>query len=88
MLVRANGSILLFLCYGLLSVFWSDFPDVAFKRWIRALGDISMAFVILSDSAPGNALATFLQRTGLLLLPPSILFDVCGPCMGVPITSD
>lgn len=75
-LLRANGPILLFAGYCLLSIFWSDFPDVAFKRWIRYLGDLSMVLVVVTDAVPATALATLLQRTSLILLPPSILLDV------------
>src|SRR5438093_7764446 len=31
-LVRVNGPILIFLLYGAISIFWSDYPFVAFKR--------------------------------------------------------
>src|SRR5258708_1111483 len=41
-LLRANLPIVLFFLYCGASIFWSDFADVAFKRWIRALGDIIM----------------------------------------------
>ncbi|HXC62110.1 MAG TPA: hypothetical protein VNV63_05510, partial [Nitrospiria bacterium] len=46
-LLRANAPILLFLGYCTASILWSDFPDVAFKRLIRAIGDFSMILVIL-----------------------------------------
>ena len=37
-LLRANGPILLFLLYCGASTLWSDYPDVALRRWIKALG--------------------------------------------------
>src|SRR5580765_7019156 len=36
--LRANGPIVLFFSYCAISTLWSDYPDVAFKRWIKALG--------------------------------------------------
>ena len=37
-LLRKNGPILLFFAFCAVSILWSDFPFVAFKRWIKALG--------------------------------------------------
>src|SRR5438046_3019389 len=36
---RANGPLLIFFFYCALSVLWSDYPFVAFKRWIKFGGD-------------------------------------------------
>jgi O-antigen ligase len=75
-LLRANGPILLFLFYCGLSVLWSDLPDVAFKRWIRVVGDIAMVLVVLTDPRPGAAVKGLLTRTGFVILPASILVDI------------
>jgi O-antigen ligase len=75
-LLRANVPILLFLLYCGLSVTWSDFPEVALKRWIRVVGDISMVLVVLTDPKPVAAVESFLSRTGFAIIPLSILFDL------------
>jgi O-antigen ligase len=75
-LLRANGPILLFLFYCGLSILWSDFPDVAFKRWIRVVGDIAMVLVVLTDPSPSAAIKGLLARTGFVIVPLSILFDI------------
>jgi exopolysaccharide production protein ExoQ len=75
-LLRTNGPILLFLLYCGLSVFWSDLPDVAFKRWIRVVGDIAMVLVVLTDSSPSAAVKGLLARTGFVIIPSSILSDI------------
>jgi len=75
-LLRANGPILLFLFYCGVSIAWSDFPDVAFKRWIRAIGDIVMVLVVLTDPDPAAALNRFLARTGFVVVPLSLLLDL------------
>lgn len=72
-LLQMNGPILLFFCYCAVSTIWSDFPDVAFKRWIKALGDLVMVVVILTDPARSSAIKRFLTRTGFLLVPLSVL---------------
>lgn len=75
-LLRVNAPILVFLLYCGLSVLWSDFPDAAFKRWIRAVGDIAMVMVVLTDRSPSAAVKNFLARVGFLIVPLSILLDI------------
>src|ERR1700737_2533529 len=41
-LLRSNSAVLLYFFYCGISSVWSDFPDVAFKRWIRGSGDLVM----------------------------------------------
>lgn len=82
-LVRANLPVLLFLLYCGVSIFWSDFPDVAFKRWIRAVGDITMVMVVLTDSSPPAAVRAFLSRTAFLIIPLSVLADVGRGALGL-----
>jgi O-antigen ligase len=36
--VKKEKFLTFFLIWALLSLFWSDFPDVSFKRWIRIFG--------------------------------------------------
>src|SRR5258707_2543399 len=72
-LLRANGPILLFFFYCATSIFWSDYPDVAFKRWIKALGDLVMVLIVLTDLDPSAAVKRFLTRASFLLVPVSVL---------------
>lgn len=69
-----NGWIVFFLCYCLVAVVWSDFPFVAFKRWIKVLGHPIMALIILTEPDWKQALATVMKRSAYVLLPVSILF--------------
>jgi exopolysaccharide production protein ExoQ len=72
-LLRSSWPIVVFLCYCGLSVLWSDFPDVALKRWMKALGDIVMVLVVASESDPRAALKRLLARTSFVLIPLSVL---------------
>jgi exopolysaccharide production protein ExoQ len=72
-LLWKNGPLLLFFFYAAVSVLWSDFPDVAFKRWIKAVGDIVMIAIVLTDLNPSAAFKRFLARTGFILVPVSVL---------------
>lgn len=81
-ILRANGPILLFFFYCAVSVVWSEYPDVAFKRWFKALGDIVMVLIVLTDNDRLAAIRRVLTRVGLVLLPLSILFIKYYPALG------
>jgi exopolysaccharide production protein ExoQ len=72
-LVANNAALVLLLFFGLLSVTWSDFPDVALKRWIRDLGLYLIALVTLSDSRPLAAINTVIRRVCYILIPLSVV---------------
>src|SRR5262249_8818754 len=73
-LLRGNTAVVGFFLYCLVSLVWSDYPDVAFKRWIKAMGDFIMILIVLTDRNPGAAVKRVLVRTGFLLIPLSLLF--------------
>src|SRR5262249_48265328 len=81
-LLRGNKLILVFFVYCALSALWSDFPFVALKRWTKALGNIVMVFVVLTDPNQPVAIKRFLARTGFLLIPVSVLLIKYFPDMG------
>jgi len=65
-----------------MSVVWSDFPDVAIKRWIKATGDVVMALVVLTDPQPTAALRRLFSRLSFVLLPTSVLLIKYYPYLG------
>ncbi|HVT93848.1 MAG TPA: O-antigen ligase family protein [Bryobacteraceae bacterium] len=71
-LVR-NLSLTAFLGFALLSVLWSDYPFVAFKRWFRDLGNYLVMLVAVSDPNPLEAVRAILRRLCYLLIPLCIL---------------
>jgi exopolysaccharide production protein ExoQ len=80
--LQANWPILIYCAFCLVSVTWSDFPDVAFKRWIKALGDLVMVLIIITDDEPKRALERVLSRVGFILLPMSVLLIKYFPNLG------
>jgi O-antigen ligase len=74
--------ILAYFLYCLISVAWSFHPDVAFKRWIKAIGDPAMCLVILTDPQPIEALKRLISRVGFILLPTSLLLIKYYPFLG------
>ncbi len=81
-LLQRNGWIVALLCYGALSTLWSDYPDVTFKRWIKALGDFVMVAIVLTDADRKSAIKQFLSRVGFLLIPISVMFIKYYPNLG------
>ena len=71
--LNQNLALMALVSYALLSVCWSDFPFVAFKRWFKDLGNYLIILVVLSDPQPVEALRTTFRRVCYLLVPLSIL---------------
>jgi exopolysaccharide production protein ExoQ len=70
---RRNFALVAFFAFALVSVLWSDFPFIAFKRWFRDLGGYLMVLVVISDPRPLEAVRMVLRKVGYLLVPLSIL---------------
>lgn len=81
-LLRGNGPLLLFFLYCAASILWSDFPGVAFKRWIKFIGDFGMVLIVLTDPDPPAAIKRFFARTAFLLVPLSVLLIKYYPDLG------
>jgi O-antigen ligase len=86
-ILRKNALVLVFFAFCLASVFWSDFSFVAFKRWTKAIGDLEMVLIILTEMNPLAALKRLLTRLGFLIFPFSILFDKYYPQIGRTLTN-
>jgi len=71
------------LLFALVSVLWSDFPFIAFKRWFRDLGHYLAILIALSDPLPLEAVRTLLRRLSYLLIPLSILLIKYYPLQGM-----
>lgn len=72
--LTSNLPILIYFFYCLVSVAWAYYPGIAFKRWIKAIGDLAMVLIIVTDGHPVAALRRLISWLGFLLLPISVLF--------------
>ena len=81
-IVRNNVWLILFFAYCGISIIWSDFSFVAFKRWTKGLGDPLVILVILTEPQPIKALEIVIRRCAYLLLPISVLFIKYYPHLG------
>ena len=86
-LLARNKIVLLFFLFCAVSILWSDFPFVAFKRWTKALGDLAMVLIILTEPNPMGVLKRLITRLGFILFPLSILFIKYYPNLGRRLTN-
>jgi len=87
-LFSANKLLFFYLLYCLVSLAWSDEPFVAFKRWVKDLGNPVMAMVILTEPDPLKSLCAALRRLSFLAFPLSVLFIRYFPDLGRAYHSD
>jgi exopolysaccharide production protein ExoQ len=81
-IVGNNQWLTIFLLYCLISIIWSDFPFVAFKRWIKILGHPIMALIVLTEPNPKEAVIRLMKRCAYVVVPVSILFIKYYPELG------
>ena len=81
-IVRNNGWLIAFLLYCFISIAWSDFPFMAFKRWIKILGHPIMALIVLTEPDPEEAVKRLIKRCAYVVVPVSILFIKYYPELG------
>src|SRR6266571_2176044 len=72
-IVKRNAWLFLYFVYLGISVLWSDYSFVAFKRWIKDFGNVVIVLVILAENDPVEATKIVLARCAYLLIPASLL---------------
>jgi exopolysaccharide production protein ExoQ len=80
--VSNNGWIIAFFLYCFISIAWSDFPFIAFKRWIKIFGHPIMALIVLTEPDPKEALIRLMKRCAYVVVPVSILWIRYYPKLG------
>ena len=80
--VQNNQWLTIFFIYCFLAIFWSDFPLVSFKRWIKIIGHPVMVLVIFSELDPIETVVRLLKRVAYVVLPVSILWIKYYPQLG------
>src|SRR5207247_11133795 len=81
-IVHNIGWLIAFLLYCFISIAWSDFPSVAFKRWIKILGHRIMALIVLTEPDFEEALTRLMKRCAYVVVPVSILWIKYYPELG------
>jgi O-antigen ligase len=86
-IIRRNWVFGLFFLYAAISISWSDFPFVSLKHWIKAIGDLMIVLIVLTELSVIEALKRIITRLGFVLLPMSILFIKYYPQLGRRLTN-
>lgn len=81
-IVALNPWLMAFLAYCLLSVAWSDYPWIAFKRWIKVAEHIAMVMVVITEPNRAQALDSLLRRYTYVTIAVSVLFIKYYPELG------
>ena len=71
--LRDNPWLTAFIAFMALSVLWSEYPFVSFKRYVKVIGSVVMAMVVLTDGNPRTAFLTVIRRCLYVHLPMSII---------------
>ena len=71
--LRRNPRATALLLYMAVSILWSQYPFVSFKRYIKVVGSITMALVVLTEDEPFEAMLTVLRRCLYIHVPMSII---------------
>jgi exopolysaccharide production protein ExoQ len=97
-LLKASAPVIIYFIYCLLSVLWAPYPGVAFKRWIKDIGDLAIVLVVATETDPIAALRRLFSRLSFILLPASVLlirysdlgrgFDVDGNSANTGVTTN
>jgi exopolysaccharide production protein ExoQ len=78
----SNRWVFAFFLYCGISVLWSDYAFVGFKRWIKDFGNVIMVLVILTEKDPIQAIKAVFARYTYFAIPLSVVFIKYFPKIG------
>ncbi len=78
----SNRAFLALLLYFGISVIWSPYPGVSFKRWIKEAGNVVMVLVILTETDPFQASKAVFARFTYFVIPLSFVLIQYFPELG------
>jgi len=88
MFFKNNRWIIIWFFYCGISIFWSDFPVISIKRWIKEIGFFLGVLVVLTEKEPNEAVNTLLKRYSYILIPISIMLIYYFPTIGMSFAID
>ncbi len=80
--LRRHKWLLALVAYMFVSTFWSDMTLIALRGWVHEVIVLVMAFVIMSEVNPRQALASLLRRSAYVLIPFSLMLIKYYPALG------
>ena len=73
-ILSSNRWIFVFYLFCGVSVLWSDYPFVAFKRWYKDFGNVLLLLILLTERDPVDAVKAVFVRCAYVLVPLSFIF--------------
>jgi exopolysaccharide production protein ExoQ len=70
---KGNKIICLYFLFCLISISWSDYTFVAFKRLFKTLCPVVMVLIVLTEDRPYAAIGFIMKRVAFVVLPLSAL---------------
>lgn len=70
---RNNRWLIILFLYMLVSIIWSDFMLISFKRWFKTAGSFVMALIVLREVSPYEAIQAVFRRMAYILIPFSVM---------------
>ncbi|HET9215801.1 MAG TPA: O-antigen ligase family protein, partial [Terriglobia bacterium] len=80
--VARNSLLFLLLGFFFVSLLWSPYPFVAFKRWFREFGGLLIALLVVTESNPADAFRRVAVRCAYILFPLSVVLARYFPQLG------
>lgn len=68
-----NKWVVVLFALMVVSILWSNFPAITFRRAVRSVGTLIVVLVVLTERSPQEALRILLQRLYLIQIPGSII---------------
>jgi O-antigen ligase len=80
--LRTNIWLAVFYLFWIMSISWSDYPFITFKRLFKDLGNVVMALIVLTEMQPDVAIKAVVSRVAYLCVPVSVLLIRYYPELG------
>ena len=81
-LLKGNLPVLLLFAFMLLSIVWSGYPAISFKRFVRSCGTLMMAMLVLSEDDPAQSVSDLFRPLLASTLTLSALLIHFWPAVG------
>lgn len=81
--IRQNIWVFLLFSYMGISIIWSNYIDISFRRWIRTLGDVIMATIIVTEKKGFESVTKIIKTDAFIIFPMTVLFVKYFPHIGV-----
>ena len=84
-LMKENKLIFLLFCILGLSILWSSYPWISFKRWVKAIGALEMALIMVTEPDPLASFSYAARRFFYLVIPSSLVLIFFFPSLGLHV---